>query len=57
MSFVSCQDKKQTTETSSIATDLSARIPSLENYSPAFKAILTFRPVVHLSAQYSLRHW
>lgn len=40
MSFVSCQDKKQTTETSSIATDLSARIPSLENYSPAFKAIL-----------------
>lgn len=40
MSQMSCQDKKQATETTSVAVDSTSNIPSLENYSPAFKAIL-----------------
>ena len=40
MSQMSCQDKKQTTETTSVAVDSTSTIPSLENYSPAFIAIL-----------------
>jgi len=40
MSQMSCQDKKQTSETTSVAVDSTSNIPSLENYSPAFKAIL-----------------
>jgi hypothetical protein len=38
---ISCQDKKQTTESdATIATDSTSQINTLENYSPTFKAIL-----------------
>ena len=38
---ISCQDKKQTTESdTTISTDSTSRINTLENYSSAFKAIL-----------------
>ena len=40
MSQMSCQDKKQANETTSITVDSTAKIPSLENYSPVFNAIL-----------------
>lgn len=40
MSQMSCQDKKQTSETTSVAVDSTSNIPSLENYSIAFNAIL-----------------
>jgi hypothetical protein len=38
---ISCQDKKQTTESdATITTDSTSQINTLENYSPTFKAIL-----------------
>jgi hypothetical protein len=40
MSLTSCQDKKQTPETTSVRVDSTSNIPSLENYSAAFNAIL-----------------
>ncbi len=41
MSQISCQDKKQSSETTAaVAVDSTSNVLSLENYSPAFKAIL-----------------
>lgn len=40
MSQMSCQDKKQSSETSTVSGDSTLKVPSLENYSTAFKAIL-----------------
>ena len=38
---ISCQDKKQTTESdATITTDSTSQVNTLENYSPTFKAIL-----------------
>ena len=37
---MSCQDKKQSSETTSVAVDSTLKVSSLENYSAAFKAIL-----------------
>lgn len=40
MSQMSCQDKKQSSETTTVSADSTLKVPSLENYSTAFKAIL-----------------
>ena len=40
MSQMSCQDKKQSSETTTISVDSTSKVPSIENYSTAFKAIL-----------------
>jgi hypothetical protein len=40
MSQMSCQDKKQSTENTSVMVDSTSKVPSIENYSTNFKAIL-----------------
>lgn len=40
LSQISCQDKKKSSETTSVAVDSTLKVPSLENYSSVFKAIL-----------------
>lgn len=40
MSQMSCQDKKQASETTSAVVDSTSNIPSIENYGAVFKAIL-----------------
>lgn len=40
ISQLSCQDKKQSSETTSVAVDSTLKVPSLENRSSTFQAIL-----------------